>query len=206
MHDVEQAINRLKSLHDGDLGVVETIACGSRAIPSLRELLFARETSGLFETRCRVVQVLAALNARDVLLEFLSVPHEADDPVERLGDDAVVNAAARAIAKYRDEQIFQLMHHFARQRLLPGVIAALGSFGRLEAIPYLIDALAEDECRLAAEAALEKLGPASHHPLIRVAAPTACSPEDESPSRKRQRRSALELLDKMGVATKVPIR
>jgi hypothetical protein len=193
-HDLERAIEMLKSLHHGDLGVVETVACGARAIPALRALLFEREPSGLFETRCRAVQALAALNARDVLVEYLAMPHDAPDPVEQLGDDAVLNAAARTIAKFGDEQIFQLLRHLAGRRLLPGVIGGLGEFMRPEAIPTLVDALAEDECRLIAEAALKKFGRRAHQALTRAAA--ASSPE--SPSRARQRLSALDLLAAMG--------
>jgi hypothetical protein len=196
-HDIGEAINRLRSLHDGDLGVVATIACGKRAIPALRVMLFERESSGLFEARCRAVQVLAALNARDVLVEFLTAPPNAVDPVERLGDDAVINAAARAVAKYRDESIFQLLLGLARRRLLPGVVAAVGSFRRPEAIPYLIDALAEDECRPRAEAALERLGPAARPALMRVVFIGTDSPDNQSPSQLRQSRSALRLLVKM---------
>jgi hypothetical protein len=195
-HDLARAIERLKSLHDGDLGVVETVACGGRAIPTLRALLFEREPSGLFETRCRAVQALAALDARDVLIEYLAMSHEAADPVEQLGDDAVLNAAARTVAKYGDEQVFQLLRYLAGRRLLPGVVGGLGEFMRPEAIPYLIDALAEDECRLIAEIALKKFGHRASQALTQVATATGSSPD--SPSRARQRRSALDLLVSMG--------
>jgi hypothetical protein len=199
-NDVDQAIKKLRSFHDGDLGVIDVIACGTRIIPVLRTLLFERDSSGLFQTRCRAVDALAALDARDVLLEFLSAPHEAIDPVERLGDDAVVNAAARAVARYRDEQVFQLLLALAKHRPLPGVIAALGKFDRQESIPCLIDALLEDECRPAAEAALDKLGPSAHLALLQAATPPAPSPEGESPSRMRQRQSVFGLLAKIGVS------
>ena len=191
-HELERAMEKLRSLHDGDLGVVEVVACGARAIPALRALLFEREPSGLFETRCRAVQALGALDARDVLIEYLAMPHEAADPVEQLGNDAVLNAVARAVAKYRDEQVFQLLRHLAGRRLLPGVVGGLGSFNRQEAIPYLVDSLAEDECRPIAENALMKFGPRARQALLAIAsAPGASS---ESPSQTRQRRSALELL------------
>jgi hypothetical protein len=192
-HDLERAIEKLKSLHDGDLGVVETVACGARAIPALRTLLCEREPSGLFETRCRAVQALGALDARDVLMEYLAMPHEAPDPVEQLGDDAVLNAAARTVAKYGDEQVFQLLRHLAGRRLLPGVVGGLGEFMRPEAIPILVDALAEDECRPIAEAALKKFGQRAAPALTQATA--ASSPE--SPSRARQRESALGLLAAM---------
>jgi hypothetical protein len=44
-------------------------------------LLFAREPSGLFEARCRAVEVLARLGAHDVLADFLAFHADAADPV-----------------------------------------------------------------------------------------------------------------------------
>jgi hypothetical protein len=48
--------------------VAELVALGTSAIPPLREPLFEREPSGLFQVRCRAVEALAALDAYDVLL------------------------------------------------------------------------------------------------------------------------------------------
>jgi len=192
--DLEAAIRKLRSLHDGDLGVVETVMCGMRAIPALRAVLFEREPSGLFETRCRAVQALSALRAREVLVEFLVNPHWAADPVERLGDDAVINAAARALAKWRDEDTFQVLLKLSKERLLPGVVAAIGSFRRAAVIPYLVAGLAEDECRPFAEAALGKFGARARGALTQIVNATEPCPGSESPSRMRQRQSALRLL------------
>jgi hypothetical protein len=195
---VERAIEKLKSLHDGDRGLIEILACGRRAIPALRVLLFEREPSGLFQTRCLAVKALAALQAYDVLIEFLEASHEAADPVERLGDDAVINAAARAVAA-REPRVFDLLMRLAETRPLPGVIEALGAFSRTEAIPCLIEALAEDESRPKAEAALRKFGSFAHKALAVVACQPLPMLEPESQSRLRQRRSALELLIETGV-------
>jgi HEAT repeat protein len=192
--EIDVAITKFKSLHDGNLGFLEVIALGRRAAPALREVLFQRDPSGLFEVRCRAVYALAALGSRDTLLEFLRLPHDATDPVERLGNDAVINAAARAVAKHREEHVFQLFLTLAKHRILPGVIAALGSFQRPQAIPFLIDALAEDECRPAAEAALAKLGQSARPALKQI---TALSSKTESVSRLRQRQSAQSLLAAM---------
>lgn len=195
---LEGAIEKLKSLHDGDRGVLETVACGSQAIPPLRTLLFEREPSGLFQTRCRAIEALLALKAYHVLAEFLKAPHEAADPVERLGDDAVINAAARAVAALREPRVFELLMWLAETRPLPGVIAALGASGRAEAIPYLVEALAEDENRPAAEAALQNLGAIAHRALAVAASQISPSLERDSESRLRQRRSALRLLAETG--------
>jgi HEAT repeat protein len=196
---LKRAIDKLKSLHDGDRGLVDTVACGRRAIPPLRALLFEREPSGLFQTRCLAVKALAALKAYDVLADFLNTPREITDPVECVGEDAVINAAARALADLDEEQAFQLLMYLAEAHLLPGIIAALGAYKRDEALPYLIAALAEDESRPTAEAALRNLGSFACQTLLITAARCAPSLQPESDSRLRQRRSAIALLSEIGI-------
>ena len=200
---VERAIEKLKSLHDGERGLVETVACGRRAIPALRALLFEREPSGLFQTRCLAVKALAALKAYDVLTDFLSTPRGIADPVECVGEDAVINAAARALADPQEEQAFQLLMDLAEAHLLPGVIAALGAFRRAEALPYLVAALAEDESRLAAEAALRNLGSFACQALLVATARSEDLPQSDSDLRLRQRRSAIALLSEIGIAPQI---
>ncbi len=196
---VRQAIDKLKSLHDGYRGVIEVVTCGNKAIPALRVLLFQRDPSGLFQPRCLAVRALEALKAYDALVEYLNASREIADPVERAGEDAVINAAARALAGLQEEHIFALLMSLAETRLLPGVIVALGGFGKVEAIPYLVEALSEDESRSAAEAGLRNLGFPTRQALL-VAA-THCSPsvERESDSSLRRRRSALALLTEIGI-------
>ncbi len=196
---VEQAIQKLRSLHDSDRGLIEIVACGRQAVPALRAVLFEREPSGLFQTRCLAVKALAALQAYDVLIEFLDAPCEVADPVERVGEDAVINSAARALAGLREPRIFKLLMRLVETRPLPGVIGVLGTFGRVEAIPCLIDALAEDENRPAAEAALRNFGSFACQALAVAACQRSPPIERESDSRLRQRRSALELLAGIGV-------
>jgi len=197
--DVNRAIEKLESLRDGEIGVVEAVACGRRAIPPLRDLLFARESSGIYQPRCWSVQALSILGAFDILFEFLNTPHEASDPVERAGDDAVINAAARNLSVVREERVFQLLLGLARRRYWPGVIAALAAFDREEAITYLVGALAEDDCRLLAEPALVSFGKAALPALLRSATrrPPLASRESETSIRKR--RSAVSLLIEIGV-------
>jgi hypothetical protein len=198
-NDLRRAIAKLRLLHADDLCVEQVTAFGRRAVPALRELLFEREPSGLFQVRRRAVEALAALGAYDVLMDFLRVPREADDPVERLGDEAVINAASLALTKLREEQVFQLILSVAKRRHLAGVTAALGSYHRHEAIPHLIDALAADDCRPAAETALKKLGRVSQPALLEAAVLPLPSAERESISSIRRRRSALGLLGEMAM-------
>lgn len=191
---VRRAIGKLKSFYDGDIAVVEVVACGDQAIPPLRTLLFDREPSGLYQVRVLVVDALAKLGAYQVLLDFLSTPRDVTDPVERLGEDAVINAAARALAYHSDQRVFELLLRLAHRPCLTGVIAALSTFRRPEAIPLLVNALSEDASRLTAEAALKGYGTAARSVLIEVVSQRLDAHEHVSESRLRQRRSALKLL------------
>jgi HEAT repeat protein len=201
--NVVKAIKKLASFNDGDRGVIDTIACGDQAISALRALLFRREPSGLYQARCRAVEALRSLRAYNILFEFLSAERAASDPVEYLGDDAVVNAAARALGDVRDERVFRLLLRLAERASLTGVIAALGSFGRAEAIPWLIAALEDDGSRSTAEVALRRLGRAARPALMACANTRSPSLEHESVSSVRRRRSALALLGKIGITRKI---
>jgi len=200
--NVEQMINKLKSLHNGDLGVIEVIACGKPAIPPLRALLFERDPGGQFQIRCRAVEALASLGAYDVLIDYLRGERAAQDSVERLGDDAVINAAARALANVREERVFQLLLKLAQRPSLTGVIQAIGMFERPEAIPFLINALEEDASRQAAEMALKRIGRGARSALKLSAKLRLPTPAQESESSLRRRRSALRLLYDVGISQK----
>lgn len=199
-HDLDAAIRQLCSLHDGDRGVLTVIACGRDAVPRLKEVLLSSDPSGLFETRCRAARALKALGGGDVLASFLSAPRLAADPVQRLGDEAVVEAAARALAEARrDDASFRLLLRLGRRLFyLAGVIEALGCFDRPEAAPVLVLALGEDAAKPSAEAALLRLGPPALRFLVPVAASPNPSTDVESDGSRRKRRSALGLISRIG--------
>lgn len=196
--DVRQAISKLTSLRDGDIGVVEAVACGQRAVPALRAVLFAREPSGLYEARRHAVEALAALHAHDVLIDYLKSSRDTADPVELTGEEAVTNAACRALAGSRDPAVLPLLLTLAQRRPLAGVIEALGKRRCAQALPFFIEALAEDFVRPAAEAAIRDLGPSARADLLEVAASRPTTDGPEPASRRRQRRSALGLLATLG--------
>jgi hypothetical protein len=198
--NLAQAIARLASLYHGESTVSDAVAFGQPAVPALRALLFQREPSGLFQVRCRAVEVLARLRAYDVLVEFLSDHQAAADPIEALGDDAVINAAAQGLKCLRDERTFRLLLRLARRPALTGVVDALGGHRRAEAIPALIAALEDDASRGAAETALVKMGRMARAALIISARDRQPSSEYESESSLRRRRSALKLLGLIGLS------
>lgn len=192
------ALQRLTSLHDGERGLSEVVRLGTAAIPHLRRLLFDREPSGLFQPRCRAVDALAALGACDVLLDFLGMEREIADPVERMGEDAVMNAAARALTRCRDERVVPLLLSLACTRKLAGAIRALGALRCTAALPCMIEALADDLARPAAEAALRAFGSDARCALLAAALRVPQS-EPESESDRRRRCGALRVLLAIGV-------
>ena len=195
---VAKAVARIRSFSEGDRGVLDVIACGSRAIPSLRELLFSIDSSGIPDARIRAVEALHALGAQETLIDFLTARHFVADPVAQLEEDAVVSAAARKLDNPADDRILTLLLELARDRLLAGLISALGRTMRQEAIPELVRALAEDETRHEAENALRNFGAAARAALVIASAEQPFAGEIETESHSRQRRSALKLLSEIG--------
>ena len=200
--DVSRVIDRLRSLHNGDRALSEVVKFGIEAVPELRALLFKREPSGLYTARRRAVEALAALKSFDTLGEFLRLDREIEDPVERLGEEVVISAAARLIARLQEEWVFQLLLDLANGHSRSGVLAGLGAFKRPESIPYLIRALAEDDVRPTAEAVLRSFGPAARPQLIRAAIASKHGVRPEKETNRRARRSAIRVLLDIGITRK----
>jgi hypothetical protein len=205
-HDVGAAITKLISLHDGDVGVIETIACGPAAIPALHSILFSRDASGLYETRRRAVEALEALRAFDVLRDFLASPREISDPIERTGEDAVINAAAQALGRVVDTRDMPLLFTLVRTHPLAGVIEALGKFRQVAALPYFIEALGDDFTRPAAETAIRKFGVKARDVLLEAACKPMPSDGREASTSVSRRRSVLKMLQAIPLsATSLPV-
>ena len=139
------SFGKLSSLRDGDLGANDVVAYGKVAIPALKKILFKQERSGLYHMRCHAAKALALLGAMDVLTDFLGTQRVITDAVERLGEDAVINAVTRLMQNVRDPCVFAILLRLGHHAHLTGVIGALGASGRPEAIPAIIAALEEAE-------------------------------------------------------------
>jgi hypothetical protein len=198
---IEQLVTAFESLHGGADATFALIECGWSAVQALRRFLYERDPSGIFEPRCRAVTALRAIGAREVLIEFLGADHDEGDPVVRLGEEAVINAVARALIGLHTNKLYELLTRMAGRKLLPGVVEALADFRRADAIPILVAALAEDFSRAAAEEGLKKLGVIAREALIEAATLRDPSRDWESPSNLRRRRSAVQLLAEIGLAT-----
>ena len=136
--EIQGLVESLNSLHEGELGVAMLVACGERAIPPLRKFLVHGKPSGVFIPRQRAVHALAELGAKHVLLEYLDFEKDIADPVAAYGEEGVRNTAARALAAWHTDDIYEGLLKVLRKRRLPGLIETLGEFERSEAIPDLV--------------------------------------------------------------------
>lgn len=195
--DVQEAIRRLTALHEGFAGVSAAVGCGPRAIPALARVLKAPEPGGVFERRQRAAQALGALGATDALLDFLQSRHDQRDPVALAAEEAVVDAAARALIGARDLRIFSVLLDLAYWRPLSGVLEALAALHDLRAIPVLVEGLSEDHTRRTAAEALRGFGRLAVPALLERAA-FAATGEPETVSSLRTRRSAIALIATLG--------
>lgn len=199
--DIPRLVDELRSLVDGESAVLKLAASGPGAIPLLRDFLLLGKPSNVFLPRVWAVEALARLGARDVLFEYLKHGRNISDPEIRLGEEAVVEAAARELAYEKTEDVFKLILDVARDRPSAGIVEVLGEFPRPESVPFLIAVLSDDSCRPAAEEALRRsFDDARALLLVTAAKPLPCA-DDESPSSLLRRRSALRLLANGGISS-----
>lgn len=198
--EISHYVEELNSLKEGSAAVTKLIACGRSAIEPLRRYLLEGKPSVVYHSRRWAVEALAALGARDLLLEYLQQEKDITDPAVRLGEEAVESAAARELIRWPSEEVFQLLLGLARERCLPGALEALGELKRPEAAPCLVKALEDDVCRRAAEDALRKIGLPAEPDLIHAAVSPRPSRDAEKPSSLLRRRSAVRLLAEIGVS------
>jgi hypothetical protein len=198
--DLVKLVQGLESLHDGDVVLGRIIAEGDRVIPALRSFLLDRKPSGVYEPRRWAVEGLGALGAKDVLLEYLSRYEPISNPVVRAGEEAVRNAAARELARWKTGDVFEALMRTASDSPSTGVIEAIASFARTDSIPLLDRALEDDTTREAAELGFRNLGSRARPALILSAKTRLPLDAEERPSSLRRRASALRLLADAGVS------
>lgn len=196
--EIPKLISQLEDLHRGERAAEKLSACGEQAVGPLREYLIHGTPSHIFQPRQWAVQALARLGARPVLLEYLCARKDIPDPVVQFGEEAVQGTAARALAAWKTDEVFETLFRFASQKSLPGVIEALGSFRRAESIPLLIRALGDDLSRGAAENALRLMGPAARPSLEALAGDAASDPTGDTPTDRIRRRIARTILADLG--------
>jgi HEAT repeat protein len=191
-------IDRLNSLVDGSQASAQLAGFGPAAIAPLKQFLLSGAPNGIFQPRQWAVEALAVLGAKDVLLEYLTHDDHIPDPVTRQGEDAVRSTAARLLARWKTDEVFEILLSLTSKRVLPGVISALGEFRRAEALPRLEQALEDDIGRSAAEEAFAKFGAAATDILVSTVGRKKMTGEEEMPSSLLRRRSAAKILADSG--------
>jgi hypothetical protein len=197
---IRELMTQLDSLIDGEAAAARLVACGRAAIEPLRRFLLESPARGIAQPRCWAVQALGGLGAKEILIEYLRSDGVIEDPVARLAEEAVQRAAALSLATtWRTDDVFDVLLAVATRRHIPGVIEAVGQFGRPEAVPVLLPALEDDFCRPWAETALETVADRDRELLIRSAlVPHPNADEEREPSLRR-RRAILLLLRRVAL-------
>jgi HEAT repeat protein len=194
--EIRSFVRDLESLPGGDLTVSLLVGCGERAVPPLRELLLNGKPRGVFQPRQRAVEALAELGAKDVLMEYLKQKRAIAEAVVRFGEEAVENTAARELARWPTDEVFEFVMNLAQRRMLSGAVDALGEFGRPEAAPVFVKALGDDVSRPSAERALRAIAE-KVKPVLLQAARRVTAQEDERPFERQRRRSVVRILADM---------
>jgi len=198
--EIGRLVERLNSLREGAQAAADLVVCGQRTVEPLRKFLLEGKPSGIFQPRQRAVESLAELGAKDVLIEYLTSDEPIPDPVDRYGEEAVINTAARLLAEWRDKDIYEVLLRLLRRKALPGLIDAVASFRRDETLMEFIAALGDSISRTFAEEALRLSGEAAHRLLRHVALAPCPDGDYETPSSLRRRRAALRLLSELQLA------
>lgn len=191
--EIRSFVEGLESLPNGELTVSLLVGCGQRAVAPLREFLLKGKPRGVFQPRQRAVEALGQLGSLNVLLEFLGEDRHIENPIVRFGEQAVQSSAARELAQWRTEEVFQFLVDLGHRKLLAGVVDALREFHRPEALPLFLKALEDDVCRPSAEEGIRAVA-ASEKPVLLQAAHKISLDEDETPSERQRRRSIVRIL------------
>jgi len=192
--EIVRLVDHLNCLEEGDKTVAKLILRGPAAIEPLKDFLFLGKPSVIYQPRRWAIEALEGIGAKEALAEYLKWKKYLPDPAVRLAEEAVENAAAKALGAWGTDDVFQALLEGVTPQPRIGLVEALGEFKRAEPIPYFIHALEDDVCRSAAAEALRKLGSVAVPHLLEAAVTRIPSPEEETPSSVLRRVSALKLL------------
>jgi len=195
---VENLIAALYSLVDGELAITMLIAQGDRAVPHLEHFLLAGPPRTIALPRCRAAHALGELGAYSTLISYFRQYELPCDAEVLFAEDAVRSAVARALIRWKCEEVFHVLLDAARQRATSGLIFSLGEFHRSESIPLLFEVLEDDFCREEAKDGLRKVSEtARQYAILSIRGLT--DTRLHVPSALRQLRATLQLLGEFGV-------
>ena len=197
---IDDLVESLGSLQDGDLAIEMLVARGKKAIPYLSDFLLNRPPRTIALPRCRAVRALGELGACSSLIAYFKKYKRPQDGAVLFAEDAVRSAAARELARYPSTEVFRVLLDAAWERATGGLVLALGEFHRPEAVPLLFEILEDDFCREDAMKALRKLPEAVRQfGILSVRGLTGVILD--GPAAVRRRRATVQLLSEVGVAS-----
>jgi len=180
----------------------EILARGRETVPALAAFLLGRPTV-LFEARAAAAECLGVLGGAEAEEALVAVLTRHDlrqlTPAVRMAEQAVRNAAARALGRAGARQaVPALLAALGEQRLV-GAGAALATLGEARAIPGLIDLLEEPTHGEAADL-LANFGAAAVPALAAALGDPRPGGEWEAPGSVQRRALAAEILGRVGGA------
>jgi hypothetical protein len=191
---IVRLVRALESLVEGELAVTMLVACGDSAVPHLAAFLLEGKPSSVAEPRRRAVRALADLGATDVLIAYLAQPKDHLDPVLRMSEEEVESLAAECLSRWNTDAVFDALMCLAGRRMVLGLCIAFGRMSRVESLPVLAHALADDVCAAAAAEAIRKFGKRAIPALLFATQAQEVIQERETPSSTKRRLAALRLL------------
>lgn len=194
---IDNLVVALDSIIDGDLAVDMLISCGKCAIPPLAKFLLQGYPRTVSLPRCRAARALGELGARSTLISYFKEYTRPLDASVLFAEDAVRSAAAQELARWKSDEVFEVLLDAAWQRTTGGLVLALGEFHRPESIPLLFEVLEDDLCREYAKESLLKMPDATRQFCI-LAIRGFAIVKLEGPSAVCRRRATLQLLHELG--------
>lgn len=195
---IDDLVELLGSLHDGDRAVDMLVACGKNAIPNLSEFLLNGPPRTISLPRCRAARALGELGACSTLIAYFKQYVRPQDAAVLFAEDAVRSAVARELARYPSAEVFRVLLEAAWQRITGGLVLALSEFHRPESVPLLFKTLEDDLCRDDAMNSLRTMPDAVRQfGILSVRGLSGVTLD--GPSAVRRQRATLQLLSEVGV-------
>jgi HEAT repeat protein len=207
-HDEAQAlVARLNNLYEIFRVQGEILAYGEETVEPLAELLLS-PPSTFSEPRVAAAECLGAIGgdkAVDALIRVLDY-HDVETlgPVQRFGEDAVRNVAARRLARFASPKVCDSLLRALQRNHLIGAGQALAHLGDTRAIPHLIECLEDDYKKEKATVALRQFGQAAISHLCKAIEHPRWVEGAERPLSQERRSRAAELLGQLKAREALP--
>ena len=194
---IEQLVEVLDSIAEGDRAAEELIARGPQVVPDVSRFLLGSPPRSLALPRCRAVKVLGELGAWSSLLMYFCRYTRPADSAVLFAEDAVRSAAAQELLHCHTDEVFPTLLEALQDRATTGLVEAVGEFCRPEAVPILYELLEDDLCREEAMAALRKVSKAAQ-PFAVLLLRGLSGVSISGAAASRRRRATLQLLAEWG--------